>query len=537
MKTPNVVFQPATQYSIRDGINLMVDAIRPTLGPISRTTLIESMTDDLPEMLDNGGVIARRIIEIKNRDTNMGAMLTRHMIWAMHKSVGDGTATAAVIFQKIYSEGLHFLVNGGNRMLLRRYLEEGLPLILEGIDEQTRPLEGQEKITQLAQSICGDSDLSKLLGEIFDIVGAYGQLEIRESRGRAHEREYVEGIYWEGGLMSRVFLPDGVEALEFENPLILLTDFDLKNPNDMVAIFEKAQQRCTNRLIVLARSLSDNVTGYLYKVNHGDVDFKVAVVKIPFMKTGQRHTALMDMAFFSGGEVLTTESGATFASVRSEHFGQTRWARMNMHSISFTGGKGDARRLRSHITSLQRVYENTQDIEDRRHLLGRIGRLQGGAAVLYLGGTTKLEIENNKSLVERTAAALRPAIISGGVPGGGVVYLGCQERLKNAIRQDDPLEKRAAFRILDRAMEEPLRAIFANSGLEIEDWLGIVRQASPGIGVDVRTRQLVDMVDAGIIDSAAVAREVCHKAINTAALALTLDVLIHRSNPPKNTEP
>lgn len=208
-----------------------------------------------------------------------------------------------------------------------------------------------------------------------------------------------------------------------------------------------------------------------------------------------------------------------------------------MHSISFTGGKGDARRLRRHITSLQRVYDNTQDIEDRRHLLGRIGRLQGGAAVLYLGGTTKLEIENNRSLVERTAAAIRPAIISGGVPGGGVVYMGCQERLKNAIRQDDPLEKRAAFRILARAMEEPLRAIFANSGLEIEDWLGLVRQASPGIGVDVRTRQLVDMVDAGIIDSAAVVREVCHKAINTAALALTLDVLIHRSNPPKNTEP
>lgn len=208
-----------------------------------------------------------------------------------------------------------------------------------------------------------------------------------------------------------------------------------------------------------------------------------------------------------------------------------------MHSFSITGGKGDARQLRRHITSLQSHYAKTKDIEERRHMLARIGRLQGGSAVLYVGGTTKLDIDYSKELAERTGAALRSAISSGFVPGGGVAYLACQARLKEAIGENDPLEKRTAYRILARALEEPFRTILTNSGLEIEDWLGPVRQAGCGVGVDVRTCKLDDMVSAGIIDSAAVAKEVCHKAVTTAAMALTLDVLVHRRNPPKSNEP
>ena len=177
----------------RHGINTIVNAVRPTLGPQPRLTAVQKAFGGMPELLDNGGIIARRIIQIQGLDADMGAMLTRQMLWQLHENVGDGTTTAAVMFQKIYNEGLHMLVNGGNKMLLRRYLEEGLHLALKHLEAQTQPLEGQEQLTQMAQTICYDPALANLLGEIFDIIGEYGQFEVRSSRGRELEREYVEG--------------------------------------------------------------------------------------------------------------------------------------------------------------------------------------------------------------------------------------------------------------------------------------------------------------------------------------------------------
>ena len=537
MNKPEVVFQPTVQYGLKAGINMMVNAIRPTLGPHPRKTLIQRISG-MPEMLDNGGVIARRIIQIENRNADMGAMLTRQMLWQLHENVGDGTATAAVIFQKIYNEGLHFLVNGGDKMLLRHYLEEGLQLILAEIDDQTQVLEGQEQLTQLAQTICYDLELAKLLGEIFDILGEYGQLEIRDGQGRAHEREYIEGIYWKGGLISRLFLPEnGPRALEFENPAILLTDFDIEDAEGFINTIQAVQQRGANRLVVIARKLSESVIGYLYQVNNGSADFKIAVVKTPFVRADQQKMALTDMAFLTGGQFLTVESGQTLDAVRPEHLGQARRARLDMDNLSIIGGKGDARLLRRHIASLQAVHAKIQDAEERRHMLERIGRLLGGSAVLYLGGLTEYDIADSKERAVRTGAALRSALVSGYVPGGGVAYMACQARLKDAVGENDPLEKRAAFRILARALEEPTRTILTNAGLEIEDWLGPIRQAKRGIGLDVRTGTLGDMAAAGIIDSAAVAKAGCQSAISTAALALTVDVLIHRSNPPQSNEP
>ena len=178
----------------------------------------------------------------------MGAMLTRQMLWQLHETVGDGTTTAAVMFQKIYNEGLHVLVNGGNKMLLRRYLEEGQKLVVKRLDAQTQPLEGQEQLTQMAQTVCYDTDLANLLGEIFDIIGEYGQFEVRSSRGRELEREYVEGIYWDAGLVSRLFLPENTsQKIEFENAAVLLSDFVIEDAEDLVPIFENLMRNGIDR--------------------------------------------------------------------------------------------------------------------------------------------------------------------------------------------------------------------------------------------------------------------------------------------------
>ncbi len=269
MPIPSVVFQPAVQYGLQQGIHLIVNAVRPTLGPQPRLTAIQRGFNGFPELLDNGGIIARRIIQIVGLDADMGAMLTRQMLWQLHETVGDGTATAAVIFQRIFDEGLRFLVDGGDKMRLRRYLEEGLDLILQRLETQVQPIEGQERLTQMALTVCYDPDLAKLLGEIFDILGEYGQFEVRSSRGRNLEREYVEGIYWDAGLISRYFLPDEPTArVEFENSALLISDFSIEDPEDLAALLNGLVQKGIDRLVIVARHLSEPVTGYLYRINH-----------------------------------------------------------------------------------------------------------------------------------------------------------------------------------------------------------------------------------------------------------------------------
>lgn len=545
MSKPSIVFQPAVQYGLQDGINIIVNAVRPTLGPQPRLTAVQKAFGGFPELLDNGAIIARRIIQIEKPDADMGAMLTRQMLWQLHENVGDGTTTAAVMFQKIYNEGLHILINGGNKMLLRRYLEEGLKLIVNCLEAQTRPLEGQEQLTQMAQTICYDPALANLLGEIFDIIGEYGQLEVRSSRGRELEREYVEGIYWDAGLLSRLFLPDGSTRrdaqssfrVEYENAAVLLSDFDIDDAEDLVPILEGLVQQGSQRLIIVARHMSEAVIGYLYRLNHTSERIQVAAVKTPFARSDEQQDGLADMAILTGGQALTSASGRTLASVQLSDLGQVRRANADMDHFGMIGGKGDARVLRRHITSLQTYYTQAKEPDDRRRLRERIGRLLGGSAVLYVGGATEPEIEVRKEQAERTGSALRSAMGCGFVPGGGVALLACQHALKAPLEENAPIEKQAAFRILSRALEEPLRTILTNAGMELEDWIGPVRQAEPGMGVDIRSQKLTDMVAAGILDSAAVVKAAVQSAVSTAALALTVDVLVHRRNPPQSDTP
>jgi chaperonin GroEL (HSP60 family) len=201
-RRPAVVFQPKTYNQFQAGANLIIDAIRPTLGPVPRTVAIEQVVNRTkrPELLDDGAIIARRIIQIKHRGRDIGAMFVRHMLWELHETAGDGTATAAVLFQTLFNQGVRYVVDGGNAMRLRYHLEALTPMLLEKIEAQTIHLSGKENLASLAETICYDPPLAKVLGEIFDIIGEYGRLEIRSGSGRELERSYVEGIYWDGGL-------------------------------------------------------------------------------------------------------------------------------------------------------------------------------------------------------------------------------------------------------------------------------------------------------------------------------------------------
>jgi chaperonin GroEL len=538
-RTPQVVFQPEAYRGMQRGINQMVEAIRPTLGPLPRFVAIDWAAERrTPELLDNGAAIARRILELPDRDADMGAMFLRHVLWQVHEKVGDGTATTAVLLQSIYNRGVRYLASGGNAMLLRHHLEEGRRVILKQLTGMTAQVEGKQLLTRAAESICYDPPLAKLLGEIFDIIGEYGQLDIRSGRSRELEREYVEGMYWDGGLLSREMITDHAKLrTEMHNAAILISDLALEDPRQLVPVLEMANGAGIRALLIIATQLSSGVTALLLSASRELEKFQVIAAKTPGMTSTDQAMAMADLAILTGGRPLVKIAGHTLNGVRLEDLGQARrvWADRTYSGI--VGGKGNPRALRAHIASLRSALGRATDKDLRQKLQKRIGKLRGGSATLWVGGTTEMEIRARRELAERTADALRGAVREGMLPGGGVSLLACHPSLQERLDCSVDADERAAYRILIKAMEAPIRAILTNAGYDASEVMAEIRLAGSGHGFDVRSRQVVDMAQVGIWDAAAVLKTAVHSAVSGAALALTTDVLVHHKQPSQSTEP
>jgi chaperonin GroEL len=529
-KSRRVIFQPAAYQRIQKGIGVIVSAVRPTLGPHPRVVAIDRGIDGKsPELLDNGGVIARRIIALEDRDEDMGAMLIRSLLWRLYDEVGDGTATAAVLFQSVYDQGLRHIIFGGNAMLLRRYLEIGLRAIVAELARQRVPVEGKEQLARLAASLCYDPPLAEMLGEIFDIIGEYGQLEIQTSQGRGLEREYVEGIYWKGGLLSRQMLGQPAKLkVELENPAILITDFEIEDPHDLLPVLEIVVPSGIRSLLVVANKLSDSALSLLL-ANQAADKFKVIAVKTPGLNSDDQLTALEDLAILTGGRAFFKASGDTLQTIKREDLGQARkvWADQGSY-FGVNGGKGNPRTLREHIAKLRAGHRVAEEKALREKLQQRIGKLMGGSATLHIGAATESEMAARKELAKRAADALRGAVVDGVLPGGGVSLLACRPALQRLLEKSTNPDERAAYRILSRALEEPIRTIISNSGGDVSEVMAAIKAAGAGYGFDVTSGQVVNMLQAGIFDAATVQLAVVRSAISSAALSLTIEVLIHK---------
>lgn len=531
---PGVVFQPEVHQALQRGIYQMVSALRPTLGPLANGVAIDNLngTKALPEFLDDSGVIARRIIEIQNRDADMGAMLVRAMVLRQHEQIGDGTATTAVLFEAIFNAGVRYIAAGGNAMQLRRGLEKALPQVLDALDQMAFPLEGQQMLTDMARSLCHDDELAALLGEAFDLIGEYGQLEIREDYGRVLRREFVEGSYYHTGAFSRALLAqaNGAGVTTLENPAIFLCDFEIEDHRELFPVLQTAYQANVPALVIITRSLSDKAISLL--VAHNNTDrFKVLAVRLPGQNPVERMAALDDLSISTGAVPFIKVTGTTLENVAATHFGHARRVWADMDAFGLVGGSGSPRRLRQHIRILKAQYQAAEDNSARKPLQKRIGNLLGGSVTLHIGGFTEPEITTRKALAERTAATLRAAMESGVAPGGGLALLNCRAILQSqqAIAQDD--EARMAYSILIKALAAPARTIFRNAGYDPSEVMAKLLQECPEVGFDVVKDRAVNLRECGILDSLVVLRSSVRNAVSTAALALTIDSLIHLSRP------
>jgi len=537
-QTPGIVSQPTTYRQMQKGIAELVNVIRPTLGPCPRLVGMQRVGDKRgPELLDNGAVIARRIIELADRDENTGAMLLRGMLWRLHEQVGDGTATAAVLFESIFNQGVKMIVAGSSPMRLRYHLEQGMQLILDKLSSMVMPLESAALLACAARTVCYDPEMAQMLAEIFNVIGPEGALNIQSGRGRSLEREFVEGSYWSGGIHSQEMIRDRARMItRMQNSAILISDLEITDPDQLLPVVMAAGKRGLSALLIIARELSPSALALLL-ANRDSLKMQVIAVKTPGLNTVDQAAAMEDLAVLTGGRPFLNAAGDTLSQIQPHELGQARRVWADSNNTGIIGGKGDPYRVRAHLAALRQKACLADDPEVQKRLQERVGRLLGGAAILRVGGVTEPEIHSRVDMAQRAALALRGAIAEGVVPGGGVAFLACQSNLQHMLTQSSEVEERAAYHILVNAMEAPIRTLIANAGFDAGQVMAELHHARSGCAFDVIAGKVVDPTEAQILDVASVQKEALCSAVRTAALALTIEVVVHRRKLPIATRP
>lgn len=535
-KFPQIAFQPEASSRLQRGINQIANLIRPTLGPFPRSVAIGQVAlNKAPEVLDNGAVIARRIVELHDRAIDPGAMLLRHALWRVHETVGDGTATTAVLYQSVFNEGLRYLASGGSAMHLRRAFEEAQEIVANALRAQTVAVSGRQQLTRLARTLCYEEPMAVLLGEIFDIIGEYGPLEIRPGNRRDMDREYFEGAYWDGGLFSRLLInrPDESRSL-LENAAIVISDLRFDDPEQFRPLLELAVAHKVPALVILAGQVSDKALALFTSKRNQDV-LPTILIKVSSVSSDTRPDILEDIAVLTGGRPFVSASGESFNTVKYDDLGHARQVWATLKDYGIIGGKGDPRCLREHILHLRTHLQGEKEPVARTRLQQRIGRLMGGSATLYVGADSQPQIESRRDIARRASEAMRCALQTGVVAGGGIALLNCRAPLQRQLATRTEPDERAAYKTVCRALEAPFRMLLANAGYDPAEYIGQIDET--GTGFDVQTGKLVNMLEAGIVDPAGVVQSATQVALSGAAQALTVDVLVHHRKREESLEP
>jgi chaperonin GroEL len=464
-------------------------------------------------------------------------MFLRQALWRVHEVVGDGTATCAVIFEAVYRHCRRYLTAGGNVMQVRRYLDEGMRLVLAQLNDMICPVEGRNHLTRVAQSLCYDPDLAEALSEIFDILGPDGSFEALSGRGRELEREYVIGSHWKSELLSQAFTTDSPQfRAEVHDAYVLITDLELKEQRQLLPVFDAMKDIEQRALLIIARQISESVSAVLAAARQKG-GYQIVAAKTPGSTVTDQAMALEDLGLLTGGRPFVAVAGESLENMRLEHLGRVRRAWVDRNHLGIAGGKGDPIKRRARLQQLRKILAAADETDKRSQLESRIGRLLGGSAYLWVGAATEAELEVRKALADRAARSLRSAMCEGVVPGGGAALLACLPVLTPVVRTSQDSDQRVAFGALYTALQAPFRAIVANAGFEPGRLMPDAERFDNRTVFDVLSGGFVDANHAGIWDAAAVLKTTVQTAIASAALALTTDVIVQHKKPKIATEP
>ena len=530
-----LLFNDEARRSLKIGVDILANAVKTTLGPKGRNVALDKKWGS-PTVTHDGVTVAKEI-ELEDPFQNMGAQLLKEAATKTNDVAGDGTTTATVLAQSIVTEGLKNVTAGANPMLIKRGIEAGRDAIIAAIREMASPVASRDKIAQVASISAADTVIGDLIADVMDRVGKDGVITVEESKGLEFETEFVEGMQMDRGYLSPYFVTNS-ERMEAEiaSPYILITDKKISSAQDMVPILEKLIQVGKRDIVIIAEDVDGEALATLV-LNKLRGTFNALAIKAPGF--GDRRKAMLqDIAILSGGTVITEELGRKLETATINDLGQCDKIISTKDNTTVIGGAGDALSIKGRIDQIRAEIENSTSDYDREKLQERLAKLAGGVAIIRVGAATETELKEKKHRVEDALSATRAAVEEGIVPGGGVALI-------NAIRSLDSIkldgDAGTGVKILRRALEEPMRMIASNAGLDgavvIEKVRGLQLEGKMTTGYDVLANAYVDMLDAGIIDPAKVTRSAVENATSIAAMILTTSALITDIPEPEKAMP
>jgi chaperonin GroEL len=520
-----------SRAAILRGVNKLADTVKITLGPKGRNVVLDKKFGS-PTITKDGVTVAKEI-ELKDAMENMGAQMVREVASRTSDIAGDGTTTATVLAQAIFREGVKTVAAGANPMALKRGIDKAVERATREIKKTSKPVT-EDMIAQVGTiSANGDETIGKLIAEAMQKVGKDGVITVEESKTIETALEVVEGMQFDRGYLSPYFITDAatMEAV-LENPVVLLSEKKISAMRDMLPILEEVA-KLGRPILIIAEDVEGEALATLV-VNKLRGTLNVAAVKAPGF--GDRRKAMLeDIAVLTGGKVISEELGIKLENVLIEELGSARKVTIDKETTTIIDGGGDHKDLQGRIKTLKAQIEDSTSDYDREKLQERLAKLIGGVAIIRVGAATETELKEKKARVEDAMHATRAAVEEGIVPGGGVVLIRAAKALDKfnvfeANSDDEPAgdpDEQIGVNIVKRALEEPLRQIVANAGLEGAVIVEKVRsEKNPNIGYNVVTEKFEDLIAAGVIDPAKVTRSALQNAASIAGLMLTTEALI-----------
>jgi chaperonin GroEL len=506
--------------ALEAGVDAVANAVKVTLGPKGRYVVLDKKFG-APTITNDGVTIAREI-EVEDVFQNQGAQLVREVATATNDVAGDGTTTATVLAQSIVREGLKNVAAGANPMALKRGIEQAVEDVVKQIESQSKEISGKDQIARVATISAGDDEIGDVIADAIDKVGKDGVVNVEEGQTFGMDLEFTEGMQFDKGYISPYMVTDQerMEAV-LEDPYVLIANQKIGSVRDLLPVLEQVIQS-GRPLLIIAEDVEGESLATLV-VNKLRGTFTGVAVKAPGFGD-RRKRMLEDIAILTGGEVITEEMGLKLENTQLSQLGRARRIVVAKDTTTIVDGNGESDAIKGRINQIKVEIDNTDSDFDREKLQERLAKLSGGVAVVKVGAATETEMKEKKHRVEDALQATRAALEEGIVPGGGVALLAAQSAIKSELF-DDPDEGTGA-KIVRRALEEPLRQIAENAGLEGSVTVNDVRKAKKGQGLDAATGEIVDLVGAGIIDPAMVTRSALQNAASIAKNILTTEAIV-----------
>jgi chaperonin GroEL len=521
-----LVFSEEARRSLKRGIDVLASAVATTLGPKGRNVALDKKFG-APTITHDGVTVAKEI-ELEDPYQNMGAQLLKEAATKTNDIAGDGTTTATVLAHMIITEGLKNVAAGANPMLIKRGIESATAALVTAIREMAVDIDTKDEIASVAAISAQDYEIGRLISEVMDKVGKDGVITVEESKGLAFETEYVEGMQIDRGYISAYFIsdPDRMESV-LSDPYVLVTDKKISAATDIVPVLEKLVQVGKRELLIIAEDIDGEALATLV-LNKLRGMLNCLAVKAPGF--GDRRKAMLaDIAILTGATVITEEMGRKLDSTTVQDLGRADKVIATKEDTTLVGGAGDEDQIQGRINQIRAEIEISTSDYDKEKLQERLAKLAGGVAIVRVGAATEVELKEKKHRVEDALSATRAAVEEGIVPGGGVALINAIAAL-DGLKMDQP-DAQTGVTIVRRALEQPMRGIAANAGMDGAVVIETVsrqqkEKGNPYWGYDVIDNEYCDMVKKGIIDPAMVTRSAIENAASIAAMILTTEALI-----------